>query len=247
MTVLGIGVGAGITHIQPQPAFTLAGLSNKRLLLDARTIVGSHGDHLATLVDGSGLGNDFAQGVDGSRPTLNTSWQGSQGIATSGSQFATLGNGLLTGITSFSLAWVGQFSSVSGPRVAFCLGNNAADGFDFDANRASTGKFSLFMNAVSANDTTTTADTAAHIFIVTYDAAATPKWTIEMDGVALTLGFANVAPLNPTTRSVFGGVNAVGAFGMAGNTGLLFVCSGVWTGPTKAAIRADAKKNWTLP
>lgn len=242
---LALGAGVGITHAPSNATFALSSLSGLRLLLDARTIAGSHGDALATLSDASGLGNDFTQAMGANQPTLSTSWAGSKAIATSGTQWATLGNGLLTGVTSFSFAWVGAFSSVTGARVAFNVGNNAADGFDFDANRNSAGKFGLWASTISANDTTTAADTDAHVFIVTYDAARTPKWTVEMDGVALTLAFPSLAFTDPTTRCVLGAVNAAGAFGMAGNTGLFVVCSGVWTAPTRSAVRANARASWT--
>lgn len=242
---LALGAGVGITHTPSHAAFVLSSLSGLRLLLDARTIAGSHGDALATLSDASGLGNDLAQAVGANQPTLSTSWAGSKAIATSGTQFATLSNGVLASVGAFSFAWVGAFSSVAGARVAFCLGNNAADGFDLDANRNSAGKFGLFMNTISDNDTTTTADTSPHIFIVTHSSTRTPKWEIEMDGVPIVLVNPNISPNLPTTRSVLGGVNAAGAFGMAGNTGLLLVTSTLWTAPTRSAIRANARASWT--
>ena len=242
---LALGAGVGITHAPSRAAFALSSLTGKRLLIDARDIVGNHGDALATLSDASGLANDFTQATGASRPTLSTSWAGSRAIATSGSQFATLGNGVLASVATFSFAWVGAFSAVNGARVAFCLGDNAANGFDLDANRNSAGKFGLFMNTVAANDTTTAADTNPHIFIATHSSTRTPKWEIEMDGVALTLANPSVSPNLPTTRSVFGGVNAAGAFGMAGNTGLLIVTSTLWTAPTRSAIRANARASWT--
>lgn len=242
---LALGAGVGITFQPSHAPFELVSLTGKRLLLDARDIAGSNGDPLATIPDASGLGNDFTQGTGASRPTLATAWAGSKAIATSGSQFATLGNGVLASVGTFSFAWVGQFSSVTGARVAFCLGNNAADGFDLDANRNSAGRFGLFMNTISDNDTTTPADTNPHIFIVTHSSTRTPRWEIEMDGVPLVLANPNISPNLPTTRSVLGGVNAAGAFGMAGSTGLLLVCSTLWTAPTRSAIRANARASWT--
>lgn len=243
-----IGLGLGLSYYKPQPPFDLASLGNKELLIDARTIAGSNGDPLATIADASGNGYDFTQAVGASKPTLSTSWAGSQAVAFSGSQFASCANPVLNGITAFSICWVGQFSSVAGIRVPFYFGNNAApDGFDFNSNRNSTGKFGVFVRGAAAVDSGTASDTAAHLVVITYDAAGTPRWTMTIDGAAQTLSNSNTEPFTPTTRAVIGATDTVPNFGFAGSMGLLVVCSDVWPASVVSSITANAKRSWTLP
>lgn len=242
-----IGLGLGLSYYTRVPPFALTSLQDKLLLLDARTIAGSNGDPLATISDASGNGYDFTQATGAAKPTLSTSWAGSRAIAFSGSQFASCTNPVLGGITQFSIAWVGQFSSVVGIRVPFYFGSNAAPtGFDFNSNRNSTGKFGVFVRGAAAVDSSTTSDTDPHLVIITYDATVTPRWTMTIDGVAQTLSNNNTEPFNPSVQAVIGATDTVPNFGFAGSMGLLLVCSGVWPASVISSITANVNRSWTL-
>src|ERR1043166_4866845 len=172
-------VGIGVSPFRRRAKlFQFADVGNK-LLIDASTISGSNGDHLATITDASPAAAHFTQSADANRPTLNTSWQGGKAIATPTGKWANASSGIVTGLGAFTVCWVGNLGA-TGNVVAFFFGDNTVgNGFDFNAGRGLSAPlpFSVFVRAISAVPTDLNADTSAHFVAITYDSAGgSTKW-----------------------------------------------------------------------
>jgi len=239
----GIGITFGGRRAMPFEFISLA----DRLLIDASTIVGVNGEHLATISDASPAGSDYTQAADANRPTLNTA--DGQSIDSSGSQWANRSSGIVTGLSSFTVCWAGSFSSTGNKTAIFFGDNTVGNGFDWSGGRAggTPVKFGPFVRAVEAVQTDMDADTGEHFAAIRYNAAGgATKWRVTIDGVARTLTHADAILINPTAASTLCATNSAGTFGMAGKTRLIFVVSRELTDAEIIKVRNRAKENWAV-
>lgn len=241
-----IGFGVGITmQAQGGSAFAFADVADL-LLLDASQETGLvDGVSIPSVTDRAAGAHHYTQATGAAQPTYAATWAGNSAYAFNGSQFASTASGIISGQAAWSMAWVGEFDNVAGAHTAIFFGTNATDGLDWNANRNAGGKFGCFARTVGAIDTDLAADTDPHRGIITYNAAATPKWHIYIDGVERTLSDANVVPADPSALSVIGATNTVPQLQFTGKQALVAVGTGVWDVTTRGNVDALITSIWT--
>jgi len=210
-------------------------------IIDASSMPFADAAVVATIPDASGNGHNY---TTSNSPIFKTAGlAGAQSIRFNGTnQYAVCSDPVIVfdSIKKLSIAWVGQFSTITGTRAAFVFGLNT-QGVGFGCNLNATSKFELEVPG-SFRDDLAAADTSPHFFVVEWDGS---NWLAEIDGVAKTVTNISVTPQVPITRSVLGAYTNTGTFPFHGDIGMRWTSIKNWNATQRAAIRAYAKSIWT--
>lgn len=188
----------GAPSLRPSGQWTPARLGSKVLWLRAASLA-TDTSSVSTWSDESGAENHATQGTEAKKPTYTASWRnGKPAVSFNGSRLLSVASSL-TGATGWTVAMVGQFSSLSGQRCAIGIGDTA--GYGLMANGAGSGKREVIVKGVLF-DTDSNATTSAEYWVATCTAGGTLSLYINGSPVALTNTSPAIAA--PNTSSAIG-------------------------------------------
>lgn len=188
----------GAPSLRPPSRWTPTRLGSKVLWLRAGSLA-SDTTTISTWTDESGAGNHATQGTTAKRPTYNASWRnGRPAVNFNGSQLLSVASAL-TSAKPWTVAMAVQFTTLSGQRCAFGVGDT--NGYGLMVNGAGTGKREVIVKGVLF-DTDGNATTSAEYWVATCTAGGT--LSMYVNGASVALSNTSPAIVAPNTSSAVG-------------------------------------------